>query len=264
MSFDDTAFASVFAVPYEGGTDSAEALAAATAVVQHVSLHGADPATITNPPASAPSPPGDPVPLTVTVLPPSGRISTRSRRRTAAAAGTAPPAVDSVFGPGGGPRPSARRANTPRRVHGRDRLAVVTAPTPATSTAATVRIPSGCDCAEPVGAPLLRLPPSPGVPSATAADLDALGAAAELQFGDSAARYSYADWAREQQSEPACHAAMRYIVLVRPPALPADFLPGFHLHQRPSFSEIQELAGKGRLHTTDDGIVLLVRTGGLV
>ena len=28
-------------------------------------------------------------------------------------------------------------------------------------------------------------------------DLDALGAAAELQFGDSAARYPYADWAWE-------------------------------------------------------------------
>ena len=29
--------------------------------------------------------------------------------------------------------------------------------------------------------------------------------------------------------------------------------------KRPSLSDIQELAGKGRLHTTDDDIVLLVR-----
>ena len=52
---------------------------------------------------------------------------------------------------------------------------------------------------------------------------------------------------------------MRYIALGRPPALPDDFLSCFPSHQRPSFSEIQELAGKGRLHTTDDGTVLLVR-----
>ena len=38
-----------------------------------------------------------------------------------------------------------------------------------------------------------------------------------------------------------------------------DFLSCFPSHQRTSFSEIQELAGKGRLHTTDDGTVLLVR-----
>ena len=30
-------------------------------------------------------------------------------------------------------------------------------------------------------------------------------------------------------------------------------------HKRSSLSDIQELAGKGRLHTTDDDIVLLVR-----
>ena len=52
---------------------------------------------------------------------------------------------------------------------------------------------------------------------------------------------------------------MRYIVLGRPPSLPADILSCSPLHQRPSFLKIQELAGKGRLHTTGDGIVLLVR-----
>ena len=41
---------------------------------------------------------------------------------------------------------------------------------------------------------------------------------------------------------------------------PTSWLPiEFHLHQCPSFSEMQDLACKGRLHTTDDGIVLLVR-----
>ena len=45
---------------------------------------------------------------------------------------------------------------------------------------------------------------------------------------------------------------MRYIALGRPPALPDDVLSCFPSHHRPSFSEIQELASKGRLHTTDD------------
>ena len=42
------------------------------------------------------------------------------------------------------------------------------------------------------------------------------------------------------------------IILGRPPALPADFSSCFTSHGRPSFSEIQELAGKNRLHTTDE------------
>ena len=84
-------------------------------------------------------------------------------------------------------------------------------------------------------------------------------ATAELQFGDSATRYSYADWERKQQAEPTCHVAMRYIVLGRPLSLPSGLLSCFPSYQRPSFSEILELADKGRLHPTDDGIVLLVR-----
>ena len=79
------------------------------------------------------------------------------------------------------------------------------------------------------------------------------------QNSESPPRGIRTDWAREQQAEPVCHAAMRYIALGRPPALPDDFLSCFPSHQRPSFSEIEELAGKGRFHTTDDGTVLLVR-----
>ena len=52
---------------------------------------------------------------------------------------------------------------------------------------------------------------------------------------------------------------MRYIVFGRPPSLTAGLLSCFPSHQRPSFSEIQVLAGEGRLHTTDDGTVLLAR-----
>ena len=52
---------------------------------------------------------------------------------------------------------------------------------------------------------------------------------------------------------------MRYITIGRAPALPPDFLSCYPSHQRPSLSDIQELAIKGRLHTTDYDIVLLVR-----
>ena len=101
---------------------------------------------------------GDPAPSTA--LPPSGRISTRTRRRTAAATGTALPAADYGFGPGGVPRPFERRANSPPRVpRPRRPLVVVTAPAPAASPAPTVPIPSGRDHAEPMGTPLVRLPP---------------------------------------------------------------------------------------------------------
>ena len=61
----DTAFTSFFAAPSEGGTGSAEAPAATAAVAQHApsptrTSQGNDSAAITDPAASAPSPPGDP------------------------------------------------------------------------------------------------------------------------------------------------------------------------------------------------------------
>ena len=190
------------------GLDSAKAPAAATAVAQYAPSQGADFTAITDPAASALSPPGDPAPPTA--LPVSGRISTRTRRRTAAAAGTAPTAVDYGFGPVGAARPSVRRANTtPRVSRPQLPLAVVTTPALATSPVPTVPIPSDHDRAKPVGTPFLRLLPPPDVPSVTTADLNALGVAADFQFGDSAARCSHADWGRKQQVEPACHAAIR-------------------------------------------------------
>ena len=52
---------------------------------------------------------------------------------------------------------------------------------------------------------------------------------------------------------------MRYISIGRPSVLPPNFLACYPSNKRPSLADIQELAGKGRLHTTDDDIVLLVR-----
>ena len=81
-----------------------------------------------------------------------------------------------------------------------------------------------------------------------------------MQFTDFVVRYSHTDWEREQQTEPTCHAAMRYITIGRPPVPLPDFLSRYISHQRPSFSNILELAGKGRVLKTADDIVILVRT----
>ena len=94
-------------------------------------------------------------------------------------------------------------------------------------------VPSDRNRAEPVGTPLLRLTPPPGDTPSAPTKLDALGDAAELQFADSVARYSHADWKLEQQAEPTCHAAMRYITIGRPSALPADILSGYPSHNQP-------------------------------
>ena len=149
---------------------------------------------------------------------------------------------------------------TPRREFPRPRPGPPTAaaPAPAASSVPTVPIPSDRDRAEPVGTPLLWLTPLLGDTPPAPAKLDALGDAAESQCADSVARYSHADWDREQQTEPTCHAAMHYINICRPSTLTPDFLSCYPSHS-PSVSDIQELAGKGRLHTTDDDIVLLVR-----
>ena len=72
-------------------------------------------------------------------------------------------------------------------------MAIVTTPAPAASPVPTVPIPSGRDHAEPLETLLSGLASSPDVPSATTVDLDVLGATAEVQFGDSAARYEDAD-----------------------------------------------------------------------
>ena len=66
-----------------------------------------------------------------------------------------------------------------------------------------------------MGTPLLRLPPPLGDTPPAPARLDADGDAAELQFADSVARYSHADWERQQQDERTCNAAMRYITIGR-------------------------------------------------
>ena len=65
---------------------------------------------------------------------------------------------------------------------------------------------------------------------------------------------------RENNAQtPTCYVTIQYILPGRSLALPTEVLAHFLSHQCPPFSEIQELAGKGRLHTTDEDISLLVR-----
>ena len=80
-----------------------------------------------------------------------------------------------------------------------------------------------------------------------------------MRFADSVTRYSHDDWKREQHPERTCHAMMCYASTGRPSVLPSDCFGCYPSHKRPSFSDLKKLAGKGRLHTTDDDIVLLVR-----
>ena len=177
---------------------SAEAPAAARTVAQPTPLsrsstQGTHFVVAAGPTVSAPVSPDSPAPPTA--KPPSDSISTRRSRRTATAAGNAPPAVDYGFGPGGAPRPAARRNTTPPRVS-RPRPALSTAAilAPSASPVPTAPISSDRDCAEPVGTPPLRFPPPPGDTPTAPTKLDALCDAAELQFADSFACYSHADW----------------------------------------------------------------------
>ena len=110
----DATFPSVFVVPSEGGTGSAEA-PAATLGTQHspsstIPSQGADVVSIANPAPFAPSPPRNLAPQTA--LPPSGHISTRKSRRTAAVTRIALTAVIYGLGSRGAPRPSVRRTST--------------------------------------------------------------------------------------------------------------------------------------------------------
>ena len=110
-----------------------------------------------------------------------------------------------------------------------------------------------------MGAPLSRLAPSPDDTPTAETRSDAAGDAAELRFTDSVAHYPHEDSKKEQHAEPTRHAMMRNVSIGRPSVLPPDVLTCYLSHKPSFLSDIKELADKGRLHTTDDDIVLLVR-----
>ena len=111
--------------------------------------------------------------------------------------------------------------------------AVDTTPASAPSSVPTVPIPSGRDRAESTENPVATRPPPRGTLSTATPDLDALGAAAEFQFGESAVCYLLDDWDCEQHAEPMCQATMRHIILGRPLALPTVLLFVFNVTLAP-------------------------------
>ena len=170
--------------------------AATTSVVQlppsRSSVHGTASVEPTGPIASASTSPGFPAPQTMTHS--LDRISTRTRRRSATAAGKARPAVDYGCGSGRPPRPSSRRVKSTRRV----RRPRPVPPAAGTHTLTdppvhTVPLPSDYDHAEPIGTPLFWLTSSPGDTSTKPTRSDALDDAAELRFADSIASSSNDD-----------------------------------------------------------------------
>ena len=145
------------------------------------SVQGIDPVELTGPTAPASSSPSSPTLQTMTPF--SDCICTRTRRRSAIAAGKAPPAVDYGLGPGGGPRPPSRRVKTPpRALLPRPTPPATATPTLADSLVRTLPLPSNHDHAEPLGTPLLQLTPFPSDTPTTPTRSDALDDAAELMF----------------------------------------------------------------------------------
>lgn len=207
------------------------------------------------------------------ILDPTQVISTRTRRKQAAVAGSPLPPVDYGFYDDLSP-PSPTRISAPSRPPRRPPR-VPPASTVAASDAPSLPSPVPPDSSEsspslastthanppPASAavPSHRLPQTP--PESAPSPIEAaLHSSAELEFRAAVARFSHADWAREQRNELVCDAAIRYILLDRPSVLPSDFWDDrVPLTRRPSLLEIRELANKGRLHIDDDGLALLVR-----
>lgn len=115
-------------------------------------------------------------------------------------------------------------------------------PTSYSHACLAVPISSDRDRVESLRASLLRPPLPFGTPSAATADLDTLGAADELHFGDPTARYVYAGWEREQRAESTCYATVRYILLGQPLALPTEILTRFPT--APPFRRLRSLLAR--------------------
>ena len=145
------------------------------------------------------------------------------------------------------PRPP--RSSSPFRV----------APGPSMDSVLTVPIQHTADGATP--APTLLGAPPPEAPrrASTPPALPETPSPAEIEFLESAERYSHTDWAREQHAEPVCDAAIRYPLIGHPLVFPDDFFLHLAPHKLPPLSEVHSLAAKSRLYEDDDGIFLLVR-----
>ena len=192
---------------------------------------------------------------TRSTLDPRQVISTRTRRGSAAAAGQPLPAVGYFPPPEDSSVPTPPSAAAVRRPRRSTTPLVPVSPEPLVD-APTTPIGSNDPSTTPPSRPLLGSDPSP-TPSPSIDD--AALASAEPDFRESVERYSHADWAREQRNEPVSDAAIRYLLLGQPLELPSGFLDPYPTAYQPPFSDIRDLANKGRLYLDDDPTVLLVR-----
>ena len=212
-------------------------------------------------------------------------VSTRTRNRTAAAAGISRPPTDYGFGRDTTPRfqtvPRQRRHRRPtynaadKTAPTREKTtALPAAPLPSTSLQATTAAKPNHAPAPNANAPdhdstvpptLFRPPPGPamGTHSPPPAVVPRPRpppheTTAELHFRTSVARFRHSDWVREQRAEPCSNAAIRFLSMGSPSPFPPDLSIHLPPSQRPDPSDVKILAAKGRLHTDDDGLVLLV------
>ena len=195
-------------------------------------------------------------------------VPTRTRGKVAAAAGVPQPPVDYGFDlpadPSSSPPPSASSSSRPS----------VSQNSPASSSGSPPASlgptlpPSPVLVSAPLLVPVMTPPAAASsrsllgpAPSSSFAPTrpDPSLSVAERDFRVSVEQYSHADWAREQHNnEPECHAAIRYLQMGQPKIFPSDFIfQDVPKARRTPFSEIRELAHKGRLYTGDDRAVLL-------
>ena len=213
-------------------------------------------------------------------LNPAELISKRTRRGVAAAAGRPQPPVTYQFSPDISPveappprTPALRGEKTPPRT------TTASKPThraavqhvPVTPPAPTTRLPAVKDSSVSSVAAPASTPPLVGTPTPTttpgitppapgdAPGDDARLQEAELQFKESVENFTHRDWAAEQGKDHICKAALRYIDHGRPDTEPTNFFPSPRELLQPSFAEVRELAHKGRIVTTDDGVRLFAR-----
>ena len=185
-------------------------------------------------------------------LPASGLISSRTRRRQAAAAGK--PTVDYGFALSHPTPPTARKPRQPRTISPSEDY-----PRPSIDPVPTMPIRSTTDAVTPAPPLLGTIPPEAPRRASTTAALPEIPSPAEIEFIESVKRCSHSDWAWEQRAEPVRNAAIRYLLLDNPSVLPNDFLLHLAPHKRPPLLEVRSLADQGRVYTDDDGVLLLVR-----
>ena len=183
---------------------------------------------------------------------PSDLISTRTRRRRAAAAGSPKPAVKYGFDSPAPASPPAQKSP-----------AVMRPPSRSSVPSPPIERPDSTPCLAPAvttQAATVATKPAPPLLSATSSDVDPPsplpGTSSPVE---SVELYSHADWAREYRAEPDCDSVIRYLLLGSPQALPDDSILHLPSHKRPPLSDIRYSAGTGRLHRDDDWTLLLVR-----